>query len=332
MNNSIYGTLTEEQKTKVNYMMHNFGDRGSSSVESAGIGGMGQLAAGFMGTDNFNTLRYVKMAYNTPEIGTIGHSIPATEHSSTTSWTRENEMDMIMNHLEMNKGKAIIAAVMDSYDYFKAVRIVCDQNGEFQKKINTDEYPVFVMRPDSGNPADIIPETLKIMEEENVPFIVNNKGYKVFNKMRIIWGDGINTESINIMLDIMVEMGYSSENIAFGSGGWLMQQHDRDTQGWAVKCSSITVAEDIKEDHGEEDGYRKILIDRDVFKDPITAPGKKSKRGKITTYFNKATNVYFTDKVGLDFDNGAFDIMETVYENGEMVKEYTFAEVRTNNA
>ena len=223
MNNSIYSTLTEEQKMKVNYMMHNFGDRGSSSVESAAIGGMAHLAAGFMGTDNFNSLRYARDIYNVEDITTIGHSIPATEHSSTTSWKKENEMQMIMNHLENNKGKAIIAAVMDSYDYFKAVRTVCKQDGEFQEKINSDEYPVFVMRPDSGNPAEIVPETLKIMEEENVPYTTNKKGYKVFNKMRIIWGDGINTESIKVMLDIMVKMGYSTENIAFGSGGWLMQ-------------------------------------------------------------------------------------------------------------
>ena len=57
--------------------------------------------------------------------------------------------------------------------------------------------------------------------------------------------------------------GWSANNIAFGSGGGLLQKMNRDTQKCAFKCSLATV--DNK--------------DIDVFKDPITAPGKKSKKG-----------------------------------------------------
>jgi len=303
----------------VAYSYHNFGDRGSSSIESAGIGGMAHLAAGFMGTDNFESIKFMYQNY-LGNINEIAHSIPATEHSSTTSWTKENEFDMIMNHLENNKGKSIIAAVCDSYDYFKCIDTITKQDSEFQKKINSEEYPIFVIRPDSGNPAEIIPETLKIMERNEVPFTTNNKGFKVWNKMRIIWGDGINMESMKIMLDILVKNGYSTENIAFGSGGWLMQQHDRDTQGWAVKCSSITI---------NDNGTKK---DIDVYKDPVTAPSKVSKRGKITTYYNPVTKEYFVDRVGIDFENGSYDVLETVFKNGEIIKTYTLTEVRANNA
>ncbi len=300
------------------FQYHNFGDRGSSSVEAAAIGGMAHLTQ-FMGTDNFNSIRYAMEFYDS-KIDATGFSIPATEHSSTTSWERENEMDMIMNHLENNKGRDIIAAVMDSYDYFKAVQNVTAKDGDFQKKINSDEYPVFVMRPDSGKPEEIVPKTLDIMEANEVPFIVNEKGFKVFNKMRIIWGDGINMESMKVMLDILVDRGYSSENIAFGSGGWLMQQHDRDTQGWAVKCSSIDVE--------TESGVQTV----DVYKDPITAPGKKSKKGKITLWRNNFSKEYFTASV--DFKTNEFSVsncLGVVYKNGKIRNTYTFDQVRENS-
>ena len=313
----------------VAYSYHNFGDRGSSSVESASIGGYAHLTQ-FMGTDNFHSLKYTYENYET-EREAIGHSIPATEHSSTTSWGKENEMEMIMNHLEKNKGKDIIAAVCDSYDYFKCIDKITDPDGEFQEKINSDEYPVFVMRPDSGDPKDIVPKTLNVMEANKVPFTVNEKGFKVFNKMRIIWGDGINMDTMKVMLDIMVDRGYSTENIAFGSGGWLMQQHDRDTQGWAVKCSSITVDDGSPIDNGDgtsswESNLRRV----DVFKDPITAPNKKSKRGRVTTLRKPDGTLYTAnlndprpeeDKVALDL----------VFKNGKMRKTYTLAEVRANS-
>jgi nicotinamide phosphoribosyltransferase len=299
------------------YQYHNFGDRGSSSVEAAAIGGMAHLTQ-FMGTDNFNSLTYVEGYYNTSDISTIGHSIPATEHSTVTSWGKENEMDMIMNHIENNKGAPIIACVMDSYDYFKAVDTVTGAQ-KFREKIDSDEYPIFVIRPDSGDPAEIIPKTIDIMEKNGVSFSINNKGYKVWDKFRIIWGDGITMESMRTMLEIMVDRGYSSENIAFGSGGWLMQQHDRDTQGWAVKCSNIT----LRDDEGD--------YDMDVFKDPITAPGKVSKKGKVSTFKDKVTGRIFVSQVGDDSCESCVDMLETVYENGKMVKEYSMAEVRSNS-
>ena len=109
--------------------------------------------------------------------------------------------------------------------------------------------------------------------------------------------------------------------------------NNRDTQGWAVKCSSITVDEGSPIDNGDgTTTWEPFYVDRNVYKDPITAPGKKSKRGKITTYYNPATNIYFTDKIGLDMDNSAYDVMKTVYKNGSIIKEYTLEEVRVNNA
>jgi len=316
----------------VDYTLHNFGDRSSSSIETAAIGGMSHLVA-FSGTDNFASIKTAAYYYNVENKMTIGHSIPATEHSTVTSWGKDKEFDMVNNFIEKFKNSPIIACVADSYDYFNFVNKIT--SGDFKTKIESEGYPIFVIRPDSGNPEQIIPKTLQIMEQNNVEYTTNNKGFKVFNKYRIIWGDGINMDSMKIMLDILVSKGYSTENIAFGMGGALMQgnentSNNRDTMGFAIKCSNITLEERVPT--GNSDYSSTIeYVEKEVFKDPKTAQNKKSKKGKVTTYFNFETNEYFTDVIGKYKTNGnIIEVLEIVFKNGKMVKEYTFEEVRNN--
>lgn len=304
-------SVDESEMFGINFSFHNFGDRGSSSTESAGIGGMAHLTQ-FLGTDNFDCLRYAKHFYDEPM---AGFSIPATEHSSTTAWEKDNELEMIMNHIETNKGAPIVAAVCDSYDYLATVKAVT--SGEFKEIIESPEYPKFIIRPDSGDPVEMINATLDIMIENKVEYVVNKKGYIVFKKYGIIWGDGINSETIEAMLVAVTSRGFSASNISFGSGGWLMQDHDRDTQGWAVKCSSITVDEGSPIDDGNGGCvWEDRLIKRDVYKDPITAKNKKSKKGEITLWFDKDKNEFFTDDRNIKNRENLIDMLEVVYENG----------------
>jgi nicotinamide phosphoribosyltransferase len=254
-----YWDETSDNLDGVDFAFHNFGDRGSSSVESAAIGGLAHLTQ-FKGTDNFNSLSLAKEYY--PDI--FGFSIPATEHSTVTSWGRENEFNMIENYLEAYKGSPLIACVLDSYDIYKAVDFVT--SGKMKEKIESDDYPIFVIRPDSGDPIEVIEKILVIMINNEVGFKINYKKHLVFDKYRIIWGDGVTLENIKEILEHFsgnFDIKISSENFAFGSGGDLMQNVNRDTCKFAIKCSAIRV-------NGEW---------RDVYKDPITDPGKKSLRG-----------------------------------------------------
>jgi nicotinamide phosphoribosyltransferase len=306
------GKITDENPF-VDYQYHNFGDRGSSTVSAAIKGGFAHLTC-FKGTDNFGSVKYVKDIYNVPSTKRkeIAHSIDATEHSTVTSRGKDGEQDFVMNFLEKNKGKNLIACVGDSYDIFNFTDFIT--KGEFKNKIENEDYPTFVIRPDSGDAVDVINTMLNIMEKNNVAFDVNDKGYKIFKKYRIIWGDGINMDTMRNILTTVTLRGYSTQNIAFGSGGWLMQQHDRDTLGFAIKCSEITF----------KDGST-----RDIFKDPITAPGKKSKKGKVTTYKNFETNEYFTDIVGKYKDsNIIFDALEVIFRNGQIISQYSIFEIR----
>jgi nicotinamide phosphoribosyltransferase len=256
-----YWNKTSDNPEGVDFAFHNFGDRGSSSIESAAIGGVAHLTQ-FKGTDNFNCLNLAKEFY--PDL--VGFSIPATEHSTVTSWGRENEFEMIENYLETYKNSPIIACVLDSYDIYKAVDFVT--SGKMKEKIESDDYPIFVIRPDSGDTVNVIATIIKIMEQNGVKQTKNSKGYYVYDKYRIIWGDGISPEQINIILGTFCNDKYqlSAENFAFGSGGDLMQNVNRDTCKFAIKCSAIKVK-------GEW---------RDVYKDPITDQGKKSLKGRQT--------------------------------------------------
>jgi len=254
-----YWEKTADNIAGIDFAYHNFGDRGSSSVESAAIGGVAHLTQ-FKGTDNFNCLEHSNKYYDGKY---QGFSIPASEHSTITSWGRENEFDMIKNYLETYKNSPIIACVLDSYDIYKAVDFV--SSGKMKEKIESKDYPIFVIRPDSGNPIEVIDKIIQILEANKISRSFNSKGYKVFDKYRIIWGDGISLKTIDEILSSTEKYNISAQNFAFGSGGDLMQNVSRDTLKFAMKCSAIKV-------NGKW---------RNVYKDPITDQGKKSIRGRV---------------------------------------------------
>jgi len=297
----------------VDYSFLNFGDRGCTSVETANLGGFAHLTC-FKGTDSFGSIKYTKEYYNVAieEIDNIGHSAVASEHSSVTAWGRNNEREMVLTYLNNNKNQNLIACVGDSYDIFKFTEMVTC--GEFKEKIESDDYPTFVIRPDSGYPVDIINQILNIMEKNNVRYTLNSKGYKIFNKYRILWSDGVTKQNIKDVLSSAILRKYSTQNFVFGMGGGLVQNLNRDTLGFAIKCSELTF----------DDGST-----FDIYKDPITDPDKKSKRGKVTTYFNKKTGEFFTDIIGKE-NEYIINIVQPVFVNGKLIKEYNLTQVREN--
>lgn len=254
-----YWDKTSDNPDGVDFAYHNFGDRGSSSVESAAIGGVAHLTQ-FKGTDNFNCLDLSNEYYDGEY---QGFSIPATEHSTVTSWGKGHEFGMIENYLETYKDQPIIACVLDSYDIYKAVDFVT--SGKMKEKIESDDYPIFVIRPDSGDPIEVIHKIFKIMFANLVKHKTNSKGKIIFDKYRIIWGDGVTPDQIFSILKYFTNDDiYSAENFAFGSGGDIMQNVNRDTCKFAIKASAIKV-------NGEW---------KDVYKDPITDKGKTSLKGR----------------------------------------------------
>lgn len=294
----------------IDFKLHDFGARGVSSLESAGIGGASHLI-NFMGTDTITGVLYAREYYNA---GVAGFSIPAAEHSTITSWGRDNEVKAYENMLkQFARPGSIVAVVSDSYDVFNAAEKLW---GEELRQQVIDSGATVVIRPDSGDP-DIVCRKLVQILGEKFGYTTNDKGYKVLNNVRIIQGDGVNEHTIRMILGGFAVYGWSADNIAFGMGGALLQQLDRDTQKFAMKCSSAQI-----------DG-RWV----DVQKDPITDSGKKSKAGRVSLWtsggeYQSAVRcpTNWTDK-GTD---GWHPALEVVYLNGRLEKEYTFEEVRAN--
>lgn len=298
----------------INFKLHDFGARGVSSLESAGLGGMAHLATGFMGTDTVTALLAARRYYNAD---IAGFSIPAMEHSTVTSWGRENEVDAYRNMLKQYaKPGAILACVSDSYDIYNA----CKLWGTELKDEVVNSGAVVVVRPDSGEPSEVVLNCLRILDQY-FGHTVNAKGFRVLNNVRVIQGDGIDHSSINSILAVMHLAGYSADNVAFGQGGALLQMVNRDSMKFAMKCSSAGIR--------QADGTLDWV---DVFKDPITDHGKVSKKGRVELWtsggeFTSAVNKpnTWTDR-GIEWTSA----LVTVYENGELVKEYNFDEVRSN--
>ena len=289
------------------FMLHDFGARGVSSYESAGIGGASHLV-NFYGTDTITALQYVMEYYQGPRKNVPAFSVPASEHSSITTWMKKRERDAYRNMLEKFEGFPIISVVSDSYDIYNAVKNIW---GDELKQMVIDSGSTLVVRPDSGDPATVVVEILKLLDER-FGSNVNTKGYKVLNHVKVLQGDGINQRSVEHILKAAKEAGFSAANLVFGMGGALLQQVNRDTLKFAMKACAAKI----------DDKWI------DVYKDPVTDTGKQSKRGRQMLYRDKETGEFST---GIEAHGAEqkYDIMlETVFENGRIVKEHSFDEIR----
>ena len=295
----------------VNFKLHDFGSRGVSSMESAGIGGAAHLV-NFMGSDTMSGILFAREYYNA---GIAGFSIPAAEHSTITSWGRDNEVEAYKNMLtQFAKPGSIVAIVSDSYDVYNAVENLW--GGELRQQV-IDSGATVVIRPDSGDPLEVNQKLIKILGEK-FGYTTNAKGYKVLNNVRLIQGDGVNESAIRTILGNFMIHGWSADNINFGMGGALLQQLDRDTQKFAQKASAAEI--------------NGVWVD--VQKDPITDPGKKSKAGRVTLWKSGGEYQSAVEQPTGWYDKGVGpfeEILVEVFRDGKLVTEYTFDQVRQNS-
>jgi nicotinamide phosphoribosyltransferase len=291
----------------IGFKLHDFGARGVSSLESAGLGGAAHLV-NFMGTDTVEALLYASRYYNADM---AGFSVPAMEHSTVTSWGRENEVNSYRNMVKKNgKPGGIVSAVSDSYDIFNA----CKLWGTELKQDILDSGATLVVRPDSGDPAAVVLRCLQILEE-HFGATINEKGFKVLNNVRVLQGDGITIESIGLILDAIIAKGFSADNVVFGQGGALLQIVNRDDQKFAMKCSAAFV-------NGKW---------VDVFKDPITDKGKQSKKGllKLIQYTDGQYQTVRQDEAAYQMFN---EQLVDYYINGTLLADQTFDKIRERAA
>lgn len=297
---------SDDPEAGLPFKLHDFGARGVSSSESAALGGLAHLV-NFQGTDTLEAIQAVFALYPGPQ-DMPGFSIPASEHSTMTSWGEAGESAAYGNMMD-RFGGGLFSIVSDSYDLWFALQTIYGVT--LKEKIENLEGKLIV-RPDSGDPVET---PLRVMRElwEAFGGTVNSKGYKVLHpKVGVIQGDGMSGPTIGALVSRMLIEGWSVDNIAFGMGGGLLQAHTRDDMRFAMKANAINFG----------DGWV------DVQKRPATDPTKASKAGRQIVWRNAAGEIcHGRDEAGV---MGVSDtvLLRTVYKDGEAFFEETFDQVR----
>jgi nicotinamide phosphoribosyltransferase len=282
------------------FALLDFSARGTSSRETAEVGGMAHLLS-FIGSDNIPAVLAAKRIYDEPM---AAFSVAATEHSVMTSFGQENELESFEYLIDnMMPENGVLSVVSDTWNIFEACKKWVFLADRIRAKNGT-----LVVRPDSGAMRDVLPQVLLILEQ-GFGSDVNDKGFKVLRNVKVLQGDGINENTVTEPFQIAEEMGISADSIMTGSGGGLMQANiDRDTCKFAFKASNVTI-----------DGR-----DIPIAKNPVTDPGKMSKMGRLI--LNKESGEFSTFQVGryTVFE----DELQLVYENGKTFNLENFATIR----
>lgn len=294
-------------KSAIDFVLTDFGFRGVSSVESAGLGGSAHLI-NFMGSDTVYASAFAQKYYGAKKV--YGMSVPATEHSIMTLLGAQGERETF-NHVLKAYPDGILACVSDSYNIFNAVENLW--GGDFKDEI-LKRNGTLVIRPDSGDPVQTLLKVFEILFDK-FGFTINTKGYRVLpSQVRVIQGDGIELESIKSIYKALTDKGISSENLVLGMGGALLQKVNRDTKKFALKCSYAEV-------DGRGIEVQKSPVEMDE-SGQLTQSFKASKAGRL-----KLTQ---TDEGIKTVNESAYgeDLLKTVFENGEIKITNTFEDIR----
>jgi nicotinamide phosphoribosyltransferase len=306
-------TASEPAKAGIDFVLNDFGFRGVSSVESAGLGGAAHLI-NFRGSDTIMGSVLAKRYYDAQKV--YGQSIPATEHSVCTLLGEKGELE-IFKHILKTFPTGVVACVSDSFDIFRA----CSEYwGTELKELVLARDGVLVIRPDSGDPVFTLLKVFSILFEK-FGYTINEKGYKVLPpQVRVIQGDGITVESIRFIYGALKINGISAENLVLGMGGALLQKVDRDTQKFAFKCSYAEV-------NGKPVDVQKSPIELDSH-GTLVQSFKKSKAGRLKLI--RTSEGYQT--VRKETAPHLEDQLVTVFENGKLLNQVSFESIRERAA
>jgi nicotinamide phosphoribosyltransferase len=314
----------------IDWQGHDFSMRGMDSVDAVISSGLGHLTS-FAGTDSLPAIYGARKFYG--ETGFVGGSVNATEHSVMCAGGKEDEVETFRRLLQTYP-TGILSVVSDTWDLWK----VCTEHVVTLKEEILARDGKLVIRPDSGDPVDIIcglegrynqaysecKESFKesISEAEYKGVIqllwdvfggtINEQGYKVLDPhIGAIYGDSITIDRANQICARLEAKGFASTNVVLGIGSFTYQYNTRDTFGFAMKATYVEV-------NGEC---------REIFKDPITDDGtKKSATGLLSVTKNPRGEYQLIDKCAWDVE--AVGSLKTIYNDGEIMNTTTLSEIR----
>jgi nicotinamide phosphoribosyltransferase len=318
----------KESKFLIPYLCHDFSARGLSPWDML-ASGLGH-ATSFRGSDTLIVIPGARYFYGEPKKEVCINSVNASEHSvSTTKIFTVGEEQMMVDWLKLFP-KGIFSMVGDTFD----MTLVSKPGpGGFcynQKELILSRDGKLVIRPDTGNPADIIcghgrTELTERELEAGYPEFytkglieclweifggtINSQGYKVLDPhIGAIYGDSITPDLQVEIYERLAAKGFAASNIVLGIGSFTYQFNTRDTLGFAAKGAWFQC---------EGVGY-------DIYKDPITDDGsKKSLKGLICV---TESHEVLTECTPEQEEGG---ILQIIYEDGNFYNEITLSEIRT---
>ena len=291
---------TSDNPQVLRHMLHDYGARGVSSQESAGLGGMAHLV-NFSQSDTVPGIIAAKRYYNA---GNISNSGCNSEHAGFCAWGKENETAALKNMLDTYANTGVVILLTDTYDHENCVKNII--GGDLKNQIQT--FPGLVgVRPDSGDVVEVTSETTQWLMDA-FGFETNSKGFKVLPPyIRVVQGDGVTFESLPKIFIELEKRGFSAENAIFGMGGGLLQHHNRDTMNFGQKANAVFI-----------DGKW-----RDISKTPTGAEFKVSKKGRLALTLENGTHC----TVPRDSINPEDNILEPVFRNGKLLRKWDFTEL-----
>jgi nicotinamide phosphoribosyltransferase len=332
----------KEKSWFIDWQGHDFSMRGMDSVEATVASGLGHLTS-FMGTDSLPSIYGARKFYG--ETGMVGGSVNATEHSVMCAGTKDDEIGTFRRLMETYPS-GILSVVSDTWDLWKVLTVYLPA---LKEEILARDGKL-VIRPDSGDPVDILCGSYSVENDgilvptgngynsesgykssdyPNRPEVkgvvellwdvfggtINEQGYKVLDThIGAIYGDSITIDRADEICERLAAKGFASTNVVLGIGSFTYQYNTRDTFGFAMKATYVEV-------NGEG---------REIFKDPITDDGiKKSARGLLRVeelVGAHGRGLLLKDAVSWEDEQGG--LLQTIYEDGTFYNKITLTEIR----
>lgn len=356
-----YAEKTCDDNSHVDFQGHDFSFRGMAGVDGGLSSGAGHLVA-FKGSDTIPAVLWIEKYYQTKnEQGSVAASIPATEHSVAETNIIELEeqfKDADDPRLEAEKAylgrllnnvykSGFFSYVSDTYNLWDVLTKILPAHKE--TIMNRDGR--VVVRPDSGDPVDIlcgyntktffddyrgIFKSVRLRDEQDSPYYneinkgviellwetfggtVNSKGYKVLDPhIGCIYGDAITLERAEEICERLEKKGFASSNVVLGIGSYTYNMNTRDTFGFALKTTYGVV------------NNKELLL----YKDPITDDGtKKSQKGRVIIRKSSEGSLEYVDhlykKEWEEKVSSGEDEMRTIFKDGIVFNIQNFYEVR----
>jgi nicotinic acid phosphoribosyltransferase len=314
---------TTDSTDGVQFQMHDFSARGMSSDKSAQYSGAGHLLSSH-GTDTLTAIDWVNEFY--PGSAFVGGSVAATEHSVMCAGGSDEgeEQNTFMRLLDLYPS-GIVSVVSDTWNLWDVLTFILPN---LKDQILARDGKL-VIRPDSGDPVDIIcgkevqrdlPADKGVIELlwEVFGGTVNEQGFKVLDPhIGAIYGDSITYDRADEISRRLAAKGLASTNVVFGVGSYTYQYNTRDTFGSAIKATWVQI-------NGEQ---------KAIWKDPATDSGlKKSARGRLVVVSNRHGQLQLIDNLTLSqqeqYRKHNADHLKPIWRDGEFLYKEDFDTIR----